>query len=37
MSKPSLLARSAWDRLLRVLPFVAMLWLAVWWALKGEA
>ncbi len=32
----SILARSAWLRLLLVLPACVLLWLGVWWALAGE-
>lgn len=33
----SLIALSALQRLLIVTPLLALLWLAVWWALGGEA
>ena len=32
----SILARSAWLRLMLVLPACVLLWLGVWWALAGE-
>jgi hypothetical protein len=32
----SILARSAWLRLVLLLPACVLLWLGVWWALAGE-
>lgn len=34
--RPSILARSAWLRLLLVLPACVLLWLCVCWALAGD-
>ena len=33
--RSSMLARSAWFRLMLVLPVCALFWLGVWWALAG--
>lgn len=33
---PTMLARSAWVRLLLVLPVCLLFWLGVWWALAGD-
>lgn len=37
MSRINLIALSAFQRLLLVLPLLSVLWLAVAWALGGEA
>ncbi|WP_194270670.1 hypothetical protein [Glaciimonas soli] len=34
-NRPSILARSAWFRLMLVLPVCVLFWLGVWWALAG--
>ena len=35
--RSSVLARSAWFRLMLVLPVCLLFWLGVWWALAGAA
>lgn len=34
-NRSSMLARSAWFRLMLVLPVCLLFWLGVWWALTG--
>jgi len=36
-NRSSMLARSAWFRLMLVLPVCLLFWLGVWWALAGTA
>jgi hypothetical protein len=37
MKRSRLIALSAFQRVLLVLPMLGVLWLAVWWALRGAA